>query len=1242
MGQETLFKNDLVKLSSSFNRSTNLELDFEDKSRLKDIFISHKFESALSEVLETVNSDSSNQRVRVLSGSPGLGKSTFALLLSNLVSRENQTLITRKVNSHSDEKKTKLKDAYSTFNKSGKSLMPVFLNGYMGNIEDAFLSQLKKAFEYFLEGGEELFQGIVEESSKNQWNVIQKWNKSYPEIYENFVALVEKEGEEFPKFEKKLKKGSSEAIEIFSRIYSEVTGGASADLASNVVTIFKKAIKTAQAAGFSGIFVIYDEFGKYLEKGVHTPSALNVQFLQDFAEYCDRSGESQCHLTLITHMSVSQYASQLPINIQNEWAKIEGRFQETAFYDRGTNYYKMISHVFESPVKDNDFEVYKKAQKKSQEFVKNFKANSEGFDDLLETEDLPEVLATCYPLHPVTLAFTPYLSQKVAQNERTLYTFLTRDEDYSLKRFLDTNISSEDLAELMPSYLYKYFAPLISKDLGVGGAYRINLLMDEALAQVEKGDDLSTEVLSIIALASVVKNNSFAPLTLNFISVCLHGHWPKEEVKKSLEKLRRKKVVFYNKILKQYELQQGSSVDIQEEIDSLKNNRLTSKDLVKIVTDYYPQDFLVPKRYNFKHSITRFYRIGILSIEELKSGRYIQSPDYNKEDGLLYYVIPFSQDELELARNLISEKKDTLVVYAPPKKFIECQKDIEELNAINALYNNKEIINSSPLVKKELDKHKSITLNSIYAILDNVIGKFSLGLEVFYPKHSVNSRIGISHYSELQRALGDIFESEYTRSVVFNSELINKHKVAAAITLARKTLADKMIQNPELDQKVFGIEGNGPEVALYKSLKRVSGFKYNTKTKRFSISPKCTQAHRLLEDYKEILRSNSRGISYKDFIDTLISPPFGLRKGLIPLFMALFDRCLEFPVNHYFDGEYITHLDGSHYDLLMKHPKIGKIQYVEVSKSKAAYLNELAEVFDVQEEVSVTSVVAGLYRWRKEVPDYTKHSEHSSVEGKKFLIYIDSAKEPDKLIFEKIPEAFGFKPIELKTSIDESKLLASKVKNETGQIVKVYQDLVKRMHSALVENLYFFQESCLAEKRVTVSKGSNLALLYQQTWKKFHPEVRSHSFNKKTSAFINRFATFDTTKHTFFFVETLADVLTDCHPRHWGKEGESLFSYALSRCQNEIEMVCEFLSSDFKGESAVAFINYDSGERQYLRLGVKTGLNSKQLEIKSEVEGLLHKLNVKDRNNLLIELLGKEEERKTNVSSRLDLSDYVE
>ena len=262
-----------VKLSGSYNRSTNLELDFKDSNRLKKIYLSLKFQTGLKEILSSILEQNSSHRVRVLSGSPGLGKSTFALLVANIVSKKDPKQIKKLIS----PALVSLNRLYNSFQvvKNNK-LLPVFINGYEGDIEQVFKHKLKSAL---------ITNGLAVNSFIN-------------------------------------KADSQKTLDFY-----------------------KSTLSFLKTKNYNGIFVIYDEFGKYLEKGLHNPTDLNIQFLQNFAEFCDRSGKKQCHLMLITHLSVSQYASQLPLNVQQEWAKIEGRFQESAFYDKNADYYKMISAV---------------------------------------------------------------------------------------------------------------------------------------------------------------------------------------------------------------------------------------------------------------------------------------------------------------------------------------------------------------------------------------------------------------------------------------------------------------------------------------------------------------------------------------------------------------------------------------------------------------------------------------------------------------------------------------------------------------------------------------------------------------------------------------------------------------------------------------------------------------------------------------------------------------------------------
>ena len=90
--------------------------------------------------------------------------------------------------------------------------------------------------------------------------------------------------------------------------------------------MFQDVSASLQDHKYRGIYVFFDEFNKVLENAVYSKRVVDLKLLQDFAEMCNRSGDTQVHLMLMSHQHMSQYASALPEEILNTWQKVEGRY----------------------------------------------------------------------------------------------------------------------------------------------------------------------------------------------------------------------------------------------------------------------------------------------------------------------------------------------------------------------------------------------------------------------------------------------------------------------------------------------------------------------------------------------------------------------------------------------------------------------------------------------------------------------------------------------------------------------------------------------------------------------------------------------------------------------------------------------------------------------------------------------------------------------------------------------------
>ena len=95
-----------------------------------------------------------------------------------------------------------------------------------------------------------------------------------------------------------------------------------------VVGLFEEANDYLERCGkgVSGILLIVDELGKFLEYGAGNPEQGDVFVLQELAESATRSRRPFLFLTIL-HQSIDDYVGHLSPPRRAEWAKVQGRFE---------------------------------------------------------------------------------------------------------------------------------------------------------------------------------------------------------------------------------------------------------------------------------------------------------------------------------------------------------------------------------------------------------------------------------------------------------------------------------------------------------------------------------------------------------------------------------------------------------------------------------------------------------------------------------------------------------------------------------------------------------------------------------------------------------------------------------------------------------------------------------------------------------------------------------------------------
>ena len=141
----------------------------------------------------------------------------------------------------------------------------------------------------------------------------------------------------------------------------------------------------------------------------------------------------------------------LPQDKVDGWRGISGRFEHINLHNNYSQMYEIISAVIEkNPVLWDKFCAQHDAT--FDNLGKRYSDNK-----LIHTDKdiAKKTVISCYPLHPSTTYILPRLSEKVAQNERTLFTFLSANHKNTLVEFVEK--CDKDFALITPDYLYDYF-----------------------------------------------------------------------------------------------------------------------------------------------------------------------------------------------------------------------------------------------------------------------------------------------------------------------------------------------------------------------------------------------------------------------------------------------------------------------------------------------------------------------------------------------------------------------------------------------------------------------------------------------------------------------------------------------------------------------------------------------------------------------------------------------------------------
>lgn len=1198
----------MISVASGFQYSVNIGYDLNNDDKLKNFIPTRSALTLMEDILLSTN-PTSNERARVLIGAYGKGKSHIVLTIIAMLMKRERILFEKAM--PRIQENPRLLQIIENYYESHNKILPVIITGSNTSLSQAFLLALQRTLST-----NGLLDVMPETNYKAAIQVINRWKEEFPETYKK---LKEQLDMPIKQFAEELQNFNTEAYEKFEKLYPNLTAGSVFNpfLGFDVVDLYEEAVRGLKSKGYTGIYVIYDEFSKFLEANIKEASVSDTKMLQDFAEKCNRSGENQMHLMLISHKEIANYIDKLPKQKVDGWRGVSERFKHIHLNNNFTQTYEIIASAI---------------QKKSEKWDEFCKEYSKSFDDLLQRYEkhnifndvdekyIRKTVYGCYPLHPISTFVLPRLSERVAQNERTLFTFISATGISTLPAFLETY--EDDHFELItPDIIYDYFEPLLKKEV-YGGSIHETYVLTEMILDKLSDKSLESKIVKTLALVYILEQfEKLQPSKDELVSIYSVSYKP-AEINRAIDNLIENEYVIYLKRSNNFlRLKQSSGIDIRQKINDMvavQSKRTTVKDTLN---NSNFDNYVYPSRYNNERDMVRYFTFEFIDEDEVTEEVDWRLKSASIEaDGIVYGIIPHSERSISRIREIIlnTSREIEHIIFIIPRHYLEIESIVKEYNAVSLLRDN---ANDDKVLFDEYEV--------VYEDLREVIGTFIRGYirpEEYKSRYIYKgNEITISRKAALTELMSTICDEIYSLTPIINNEAMNRNEITPTANNSRNKIVAALLRN-ELESNL-GFAGSGQEVSIMRStLVRTGVWEENNGLPRLNLRPTAVEHMdemlAVIEDFIMDTRQNG-SMSFKELYYRLTSAEFhiGLRKGLIPIYLAA--------VMHEYKREVIISDQLGQVTLSVEtllqinaKPEMFTLAYLDWNPEKEAFVNRLAEYFVeyiVESEKGANSydyVVSAMRRWYMALPKYAKESK-KTAEGKKIpkayqeiLKYLKQNGSGNELLFDKLPRIFGMSEFQ--------ETLADNV----GAAKKFYDEYLKNIKRNLIRQTK--EIFVLSGEKKCVDKMS-LSSVIKDWCESLDPTVFEQLFTDGTERCLGLFK--GITNDDDFTITRLAKLATDLRIEDWDEKIAELYIMNIQKYKETAEAhrsgVKTISESQKTSTYQITFLD-DNGVAVTKRFNSVEGTGKGKLlhnQVIAALESMGRAISDQEKRQILIEIL---------------------
>ena len=860
-------------------------------------------------------------------------------------------------------------------------------------------------------------------------------------------------------------------------------------------TVTELAQRDPETSG--GLIILVDEMGKLLE-GVSRDGS-DVYFFQQIAELASRS-DGRLLFVGVLHQAFEEYSYRLARETRDEWSKIQGRFVDLPVNVGADEQLALLGRAIDSGDRPRS--------------LGSVAAAVAALVNRPASEDLPDLLETCWPLHPVVAVLLgPISRRRFGQNQRSIFGFLNSGEPGGFQDFLrQTDDNSLYTTHMLWEYLRFNLEPsIMASPDGHRWATAVDAL---ERCHAQGGDDLHRHILEAVALVDLFRERSGLPPSLNLLET-IFPDVGSDRLQEALGQLEKWSLVISRRFNDSYSIFEGSDFNVDEAVGLvLEPMEQVDFDGLNAIADLHP---LVAKRNYHKTGALRWFDLTIGSLSDLQ--RNPENYRSNRgEAGTFVLAIPRLQESREAASatvsDIVTQVEDWDLVVGLPQRQWDFTSLIRELVATERVRDESPVLQGDRIARREVEAR----INSLRSYIETELSAALDGAR-WFDRRGVGE---ILDRVQLNGFASDLADQRFQESPRIHNELLNRVKPSSNAVAAQNALLRRMAQNE--GEARLGISGFPAEGGLYASLLEKTQLHCDTEQGWRFVAPVagCGDPSNLAPAWKAAVQHleshRDRAVPLSEIYDIWREWPLGIKEGLLPILSTAFILSQRSRVAVYRQNVFQARLTDLDVDYLARDAVDIQLRWMDLTETARELLSDMADVVRALDpgnklpDLEPIDVAKGLVSIYDRLVPWVGRTQRLSGNARQVRQLFKQASDPNRLIFDQIPQS-------LSDGLDLSeegslKAISGNVRQGLEELQDAYPTLLRRLSDTL-----------LGELQVPNTSGPMLAELRTRA-----ENVRDLSGDHRMEAFIMRLAQYHGTDED---MESLASMAANKPTSIW-------------------------------------------------------------------------------------------------------------